>query len=133
MPIAEHAHRPGNMESADAHLNTPRQKRLCQIERVWKLIRLHTDKHHHAGARFLDHAGKPFRPDARVCFVRRMDLDLDVLAQNAALFAVARQAIERRERVRRDRRAQPLDHVTFVVIVRRLHQDQTKALGRGRS
>ncbi len=45
--------------------------------------------------------------------------------------AIAGQAVDRRERVRRNRRAKPLDHISVVVVMRRLDQDQAKAAGLG--
>ena len=74
-------------------------------------------------------AREPLRPDARVRLVERMDLELDVVAEDAPLGAIARQAVERGQRVRRNRRAEPLDDVAVVVVVRRLDQrrDRTHA------
>src|SRR5437764_14480955 len=92
---AEHAHRPRNMEPADGHLHAAREERLRQIERVRKLIRLDADEHHHAIARFLDHAGQSLWPDARVRFVKRMDLDLNVFAKDMPLPAIPRQSVKR--------------------------------------
>ena len=129
---AEHAHRSRDMEPADGHLNAAVQQRLRQVEGVRKLVRLHADEHHHAVARLLDHAREPFRTHARVRFVKRMDLDLDVLAEHVALPAIARQAVKRGERIRRDRRAKPLDHVAVIVVVRRLDEHEAKTLRRAR-
>jgi hypothetical protein len=135
---AEHAHRPGDMEPPNPDLNPALAQRLCQIERVRELIRLHADHHHHPGVRFLDHASQAFGTDARVRFVKWVNLDLDVVAEHVPLRAVARQAKDRRERVRRNGRAEPLDHIAVVVVMRRLDENQAKTLrsargcGRGR-
>jgi hypothetical protein len=58
---------------------------------------LDTHEHHHARAGLLDHAREPLRADAGVRFVVRMDLNLDFVAENASLFAIPRQPVERRE------------------------------------
>ena len=120
------------MKPADGHLHAAREKRLRQIERVRKLIRLHADEHHHARAGLLDHAREAFRTDARVRLVKGMDLDLDVITEDMALGAIAGQAIKRRERVGRNGGAQPLDHVAVIVVVRRLDENEAKALCRER-
>ena len=125
---AQHAHRSRNMESAYGHLNAALQQRLGQIEGVRKLVRLHADKHDHAVARLLNHAREPLRTHARIRFVKRMDLDLDVLAQDAALLAIAGQTVKGGQRIRRDRRTKPLDHVPVIVVVRRFDEDEAKAL-----
>ena len=54
----------------------------------------------------------------------RRDVDLDIVAEDAALFAVERQAVEHRQRIRRNRGAEPLDDVAVVVVVRRLDENQ---------
>ena len=60
-----------------------------------------------------------------------MNLDLDIFAEHVPLFAIECQTVERRERVRRNRRTQPLDHVAVVVVVRGLNEHEAKSL-RGR-
>jgi hypothetical protein len=59
-----------------------------------------------------------------------MDLDLDILPEHMPLRAIPRQPINGRERIRRNRRAKPLDHVPVIIIVRRLNEDEAKTLGR---
>ena len=91
-----------------------------------ELVRLHADQHHHARARLLDHARQFFRTDPRIRLVKRMDLDLHILTEHLPLRAIPRQPINRRERIRRNRRAKPLNHIPVIVVVRRLDEDQTK-------
>ncbi len=64
------------------------------------------------------------RPDVSIGLVVSGDFDLDILAQHSALFAIEREAVHHRQRVRRNRRTEPLDHVAIVVVVRRLDQYQ---------
>ena len=51
-------------------------------------------------------------------------------AQHAALGAIERKAVQRRQRVGGDRRARPLDDIALVIVVRRLDQKQMKKLFR---
>jgi hypothetical protein len=91
-----------------------------EIERARELIRLHADEHHEPRARVLDQLRELVHTHARVGLVDRMDLELDV-AEDFVRCAIAGEAIQRRERVRRDRRAEPLDDIAVVVVMRRLH------------
>src|ERR1051325_8435447 len=83
---------------------------------------LRAEEQDHAAAGFLDHPRQPLRADARVGLVEGVNVERDAVAQDPALRAVARQPVQRRQRVRRDRRAQPLDDVAIVVVVRWLDQ-----------
>ena len=69
--------------------------------------------------------------DARVGLVIAGDDDLDPGAQHPALGAVGGQAVELGQRVGRHRRAQPLDDIAVVVIVRRLDQLDEEAFPNG--
>ena len=82
------------MEPADAHLDSAITQRSCQIERVWKLVRLHSDEHHHSCAGLFDHARKPFRAHARIRFVERINLKGDIFPEHMPLGAIARQTID---------------------------------------
>ena len=101
-------------------------QRPREVERARELVRLHADQHHHAGAGVLDHARQACRTDAGVGLVEGVDVDLDVVAEHVPLGAVAGEAVERGERIRRNRRAKPLDDVAVIVVVRRLHQHEAK-------
>ncbi len=125
---AEHAHRPGDMETADPDLNAALAQRLREVERVRELIRLHADHHHHARAGLFDHARQALRTDAGVRLVKRMDLQFDIIAEDVALGAIASQAKDCRQRIGRNRGTKPLDHVAVVVIVRRLDENEAKTL-----
>ena len=98
-----------------------------QVERAGKLVRLHADQHDHAGARLADRAGNRCRADALVGLVDGDDLERDVRSEHLPLGAIDGEAIEAGERIRRDRRAEPLDDVAVVVVVRRLDQDEPEA------
>ncbi len=85
------------MEAADRHLNAALAQRPCDIQRARKLIRLHADEHHHAVIGAPDQARKFVRPDASVRLIERMDLDGNVVAEDAAGGTITSEAVERRE------------------------------------
>jgi hypothetical protein len=60
--------------------------------------------------------------DPSVGFVPGGDSDVNVFAQDTALGAIHPEAIKRRQRIGRDRRARPLDDVALVIVVRGLDQ-----------
>src|SRR4051812_42039717 len=92
----QHAQRAGNVEAADRYLNTAFEERLRQIKRARELVRLNTDHHDYAGARVFNQARELLRPNARVGFVERMDLQFNIVPENAPLIAVTRQTEEGR-------------------------------------
>jgi hypothetical protein len=104
---AEHRQHAGDVEAADADLDAALAQRPRQIERARELVRLHAGEHHHAGAGFLDHRRQAFGADAGVDFVE--GVDVDVIAEHAAIGAILGEAVQRGQRIRRDRRAQPLE------------------------
>src|SRR5262249_41208567 len=124
----EHTDRAGDMKAADRHRDVSLTQRLGKIERARELVRLNSDQHNHAGARDTDHRGKTIAADVRIGLVKRMNVDLDIRPEHAALGAILRETIERGERSRRYRRTQPLDDVAIVVVMRRLHQHEAKTL-----
>jgi hypothetical protein len=83
-------------------------------------------------ARCPDPAKDLVGPDARVRLVPDGDADLDVLAEDLALGAVEGEAVQRRQRIGRDRRADPLDDVTVVIVVRGLDQEELEDSAGGR-
>ena len=62
------------------------------------------------------------RPDPRIGLVDRDHLDVDVVAEHASGVAIAGDSIEHRQRIGWYGRAQPLDDIAVVVIMRRLDQ-----------
>jgi hypothetical protein len=124
---AHHAQNSRDMEPADPHLDSAIYQTLRQVERMRELVRLHPDQHHHSRARVLDHPRQFLRPDPRVRLIERMNLDLHIRSERMPLLTIPRQPINRRQRVRRNRRSEPLDHITVVIVVRRLYENQAKA------
>src|SRR5580704_4257731 len=117
------------MKPTNADLNSRRAQRPRNIHRPRKLIRLHANQRDQSRL-FAKFARNAIRPDMRISFVQRLDDDVDVIPQHAPLLAVERKAIDHRQRVRRNRRPQPLDDVAVIVVVRWFDQNQRKALPR---
>jgi hypothetical protein len=115
------------MESAGCDRDAAFDQRIRDIESARKLVRLHAGQHHHAGAGGFDHPRELAGAYARIGFVERMDVDIDAVAEDAALGAVFGQSVKRGEGVRRNRGAQPLNDVAGLVIMRRLHENETEA------
>ena len=124
----EHRERAGHVKSAHRHRDPAPAQWPRDVERARKLIRLHAGQHHHAGAGGLDQFGNPLGADAGIRLVKGMDVELDIFAEDAAFSAVLCQSVKRSKRVRRDGRAQPLNHVAVFIVMRRLDENQTEAL-----
>ena len=126
--LGQHRQRAGDMETADADLHAELAQPPRDIHRTRILVRLYADESDHARIGARDEARNALGPDTRVGLVIGRDDDIDIVAEHAALGAIDGEAVKRRQRVGRDRRAQPLDDVTVVVVMRRLDQHQGKSL-----
>ena len=105
-----------------------RPQRTGDVERARVLIRLHADEADQSQpAGVFDLTRDSVGPDAFVGFVDRENLDVDVVAERGGLHRVLRDSIEAGERVRRQRRPEPLDHITIIVVMRRLDEEQQKS------
>src|SRR5580700_740915 len=95
------------------------------------LVRLHADQADETeiivGAHLGDDALDAY---AGVGFVDGDDVDIDIGPEHFALRAIADQAINRRQRIRRHRRAEPADDIAVVVVMRRFYQDHAETLAR---
>src|SRR5439155_21234622 len=109
----------GDVKTAYRHLNTGLAKLLREVHRTGKLVRLHADEADEPGIGFLDPPDDPADRDHRVTFVIGPDLDRDLRSERMALGQIRRDAVEAGERIRRDPRFPPLDHVTVIVVMRR--------------
>ena len=120
--FGQHGDASRDMEAADRDRHARFAKLAPDIERARKLIRLHPDQRDHSliGEDALRNAGDV---DDGVALVVNLDLDLDVRAENMALRAFVKQAVDAGQAVRGDGRAPPLDDVAVIVIVRRLDQN----------
>ena len=68
-------------------------------------------------ARFTDLPDDTVGANPRVGLVPSRDQQLDILTKHPSFGAVERKAVQRRQRIGRDRRTSPLDNVTVVVVV----------------
>jgi hypothetical protein len=101
------------------------------IERAGKLVGLHANEDNHAAlaAKRPDDA---VRADAGVVFIDGLDAYIDVGAEDAAVGAIEHEAVHDGEGVRGNGRAEPLDDVAVVVVVRRLDEDEREVFARER-
>ena len=125
--LRQHGNAAADVEPTD-HDGQPGGAKLPrQIDGARKLVRLHADEADEAGARRLDPIDDAANVDDRVALVEGFDLDLDVGAERVVPRAVGKEAMHARKTVRRDGRADPLDHVAIAVVVRRLYEDDPKS------
>jgi hypothetical protein len=125
--LGQHRQRARHVKAADANLDAARAQQARDIHGAGELVRLHAHQPDEPALDFADRAGDALRLDASVGLVEHGDDDVDIGTQHAALGAVAGETIKIGERRRRDRRAQPLDDVAVIVVMRRLDQNQRKA------
>src|SRR5580658_846710 len=101
------------------------------MQRARILVRLHADQADETeiivGAHLGDDALDAY---AGVGFVDGDDVDIDIGPEHFALRAIVDQAINRRQRIRRHRRAEPADDIAVVVVMRRFYQDHAETLAR---
>jgi len=88
------------VEPADHHHDTPFAQRTGDVERARELDRLNANQHHHSAPGGLDHARQALRVDARVVLVVGVQLDVDVVAEDAPAGTITGETEKRRERVR---------------------------------
>ncbi len=123
----QHGEAAGDVEAAEADLIASRAKLTRDIHSAGKLVRLHPDDaDQRPPTPALEVADDPAREHAAIGLVVGVDLDPDPGAQNLALAGVLGQAVHAGKRVRWQRRAEPLNRVAVVVIVRRLDEDEGK-------
>src|SRR5215207_4799508 len=115
------------MEAADDDREAGGTKWPGDVHGTRKLVRLHANKPDHAEAAVARQLrDDSLQIDARVGLVDRRDVDGDVGPEHLPLRGINREAVNGRERVRWHSRAQPLNDVTVVVVMRRLDQDELK-------
>jgi hypothetical protein len=120
----------GRHGDAAAHVKTANDYRHAEfaelpseIERARKLVRLHSDQAHYAGAGKADALGNCCDIDDRIALVASLDFDIDVGAEDVLACALLDQTIDAGKAVRRQRRAPPLDDVAVVIVLRRFDKD----------
>jgi hypothetical protein len=126
----EHRDHAGDMEAARDHGNAARDEVAREVERARELVRLHADQHDSAGACLLDQLRDAVGADAGVGLVPGMEDDLDLVAEDAPLGAIAGEPVKGCERIRWNDGAPPLDDVAIIVVMRRLDERENEALAR---
>jgi hypothetical protein len=119
----EHGDAAGDVKAADDDGNAGGAERPRDVERARILVGLHTDQPDHAESTSFAETAQQFRDiHAGIGFVDNVDVDIDVVAEHAALRAIERHAVERGQRIRRHKPAPPADDVAVIVIVRRFDE-----------
>ena len=99
-----------------------------QIECAPILIGLHADKRHQAEiAVTLKSLYQFLNFDSLAEFVDSFKVDINVRAEHLALDAFERNAVDRGQRVRRDNRTPPADHIAVFAVMRRLNENELKS------
>ena len=128
--LRQHGDAAGDMEAADADRQAGVEKRFGQIDGARKLVRLHADQTDQRTAAFAaDHADDLLGLHPPVGFVERVQADIDARSQHLTALGVLRQGIQASERIGGNRRAQPLDRIAVVVVMRRLDHDEVEDRG----
>ena len=126
----QHGNAAADMKAAHDHRKPERAELPPEIKRTRILVRLDADQSHHAAAGRANALCHCRDIDDGVALVAGFDLDVDVGAEHAVARALHDQPVDAGEAVRRQRRAQPLDDVAILVVMRRLDQDDSEsALG----
>src|SRR4051794_6826890 len=109
------------MKTTDNDRDAVSAQRTRDVERAWKLVRLHPNQRNKAKSVVVRKQGANLsNTDARISFVDHGAIKVNVWAEHGAMSGVARKAVNDSERVRRDERPRPLNDVAVVVIMRRL-------------
>jgi hypothetical protein len=116
------------VKSADGNGNPSRLERSGNVEGAGILVRLNTNKRDKPEVGVAPEPGEqPPHIETRVRLVDYFNVDGDVRPKDLPLGAIGGDCIHGSERIRGDHRAPPADHVSVVVVVRRLDQDQLEA------
>ena len=123
--VRQHREATADVKPADADRDPGGDERPGDVHGARELVGLHADEADEPpSARRADLPDDRVGPDAGVGLVLDGDADLDVLAQHPPRGAVEREPVQRRQRVRRDRRSEPLDDIALIIVVGGLNQEQ---------
>ena len=116
--LRQHRETAGHMKAADGDPDTGGAQRASQIEGSRVLIRLYAREDDQAEMTVASESlDEPIDADAGVDLVHDRDVDGDLGSQGLAIGGIPEQAVEHRQRVRRDDRTHPLDDVAVVVVM----------------
>ncbi len=129
--VRQHREATADVKPADADRDPGGDQRPGDVDGARKLVGLYADEPYQTPpARCADLPNDRSGSDSRVGLVLDRDPDLDIRAEHPALGAVEREAVQRRQRVRRNRRSNPLDDITLIIVMGRLDQEQLENPGR---
>ena len=125
--FGQHGDAARHMKPADTDLNAGVAELAREVHRAGILIRLHADDaDQRPPTAPLQVADDPFRMDAPVGVIIGLDGELDSWPQSLTLPRVLDQTVHAGKGVGRQRRAEPLDRIAVVVVVRRLDENESK-------
>jgi hypothetical protein len=125
--LRQHGEAAGDVKATDADLDARRAQRARDIHRPRKLVRLDADQADQAATAVVAYLPNDLaRIDPRVGFIIGARSELDIFTQNLAGGRVGGKPVERRQRVGRHDRTEPLDDVPVVVVMRRLDDEEVK-------
>jgi hypothetical protein len=106
------------VEAAHRHLDASRAERTRDVERAGILVGLNADQRDQAETGMLPKSGQQrWHVDPRVRLIDYGDVDGDIGTEDQPLRAIRRDAVDRCQRIRRDHRPPPADHVSVVVVM----------------
>ena len=124
----QHREASRHVEPSDGNGHSSLPEAARDVEGTGILVRLHADERHKPEITVTAKAGdEPWDIHARVRLVHHLDVDGHVRSKDLPLGAIGRNAVYGRERVRGEHRAPPADHVSVVVVMRRLDQHELEA------
>ncbi len=130
--LGQHRETAADVEAADTHREPGGSQGSCEVNGPWKLVGLNTDQRHQPLAPSRpDLPDDPLRSDPAIGLVERGGDDVNLVSEHPTVLAVEGKAVENRQRVRRDVRAEPLDHVSVVIVMGRFDQVEAKHLSPG--
>jgi hypothetical protein len=121
----KHRQTAGPVESSDYNRDASGAERAGDIEGARILVRLDADERKQpktaVTAKMLEQFGDV---NARMGLVNCLDVDYDVRPENSALCAIGFDAVDGGQGIRRSNCVPPAYHVTIVVIMRWLHENE---------
>jgi hypothetical protein len=111
------------MEASYGHSDPTGPERSCDVERARILIRLHADERNTSSK-----AGEE-RQNANSCIrlVDDLDVNINVRPEHPPLSAIGCDAVDSGQRIQGSHSAPPPDHVSVIIVVRGLDEDELKA------
>src|SRR6516165_10006692 len=117
------------MKTADDHWNAGSAQRLCDMQRAWILVRLHSNQADKAEIIVRTHvADDAVKANEGISFVDGNNIDIDIGTENSTTRTIVNEPVDAGQRVRRHRRAVPANDITVVIVMRRFNQYDAETL-----